>query len=51
MLHGFIYHYSGIIELHCLWYPYHKFIGYTERQAKEQYRKIYGLKYKRIAWM
>lgn len=51
MLYGFIYHVNGNIELHVSNYPYHMFIGYTERQAKQKYREIFGLKHKKITWL
>ena len=52
MLYGFVYHFNnGIIEMHIAGYPYHKFIFYSEKQAKQEYRKLFNLKYKRITWL
>ena len=51
MLTGFIYHLPQFIELHVSGYPYYKFIGYTETQAKKQYRILFNLKYKKITWL
>lgn len=53
MLYGFVYHFNLVdcIELHVTNYPYHKFLGYTPKRAQKEYRKIYGLKYKKITWL
>lgn len=52
MLYGFIYRLNnGIIELHINNYPYRKYIFYTLYQAKQQYRKEFNLKYKKITWL
>jgi len=49
--YGFVYHYNEFIEIHVQGFSYHKFIGYTERQAKNRYRTLYGLKHKKIEWI
>ena len=51
MLYGFVYHTTQGIELHISGYPYMQYIGYTEKQARQLYRKQYGLKYKKITWL
>ena len=51
MLYGFVYSYCGFIELHVPGYDYYKFSGYTLKQAKQKYRELFNLKYKKITWI